>query len=119
MSVVEIPGAPVPKGRPRTYRDKRTGKTRTVTPQRTRDYEAHVARTYRAAGGEHLGNGPVRLELWVSNERVVVTVEPADAPTAKRPRGDLDNITKAVADALNGLAFDDDRQIVELAVRVA
>lgn len=119
MSTVEVPGAPVGKERARTYRDRRTGKTRTVTPQRTRDYEALVAAAWRAAGGEHHGKAPVRLELDVSAERVRVTVTAAEAPSVKRPRPDLDNIVKSVADALNGVAYDDDRQLVEIVVRVA
>lgn len=31
--------------------------------------------------------------------------------------GDIDNLFKAVADALNGVAYDDDSQIVEATVR--
>jgi Holliday junction resolvase RusA-like endonuclease len=33
-------------------------------------------------------------------------------------RGDLDNVVKAASDALNGVAFKDDRQVVELIARV-
>lgn len=36
-------------------------------------------------------------------------------PCTKRP--DADNIAKAILDALNGLAYDDDSQIVDLTVR--
>jgi Holliday junction resolvase RusA-like endonuclease len=47
--------------------------------------------------------GPVRVEVsfWRSSKR----------------RCDLDNLVKSVTDALNGLAYVDDQQIVELVAR--
>lgn len=91
-----IPGAPVPKARPRVVRG------HAFTPKRTRSYERKVRRCARAAGVRPLA-GPVSLalEVW-----------PAD-----HHRMDIDNIAKAVSDALNGLAYDDDSQVDLLTVR--
>ncbi len=52
-------------------------------------------------------------------------VRPATGPVslmvrvwATRPHGDVDNYLKGVADALNGIAYEDDRQVVEAHVKV-
>jgi crossover junction endodeoxyribonuclease RusA len=91
-----VPCEPVPKGRPRA------GRGRHYTPKRTRDYERSVAMFARMAGAEPIV-GPVRVEVsfWRSSKR----------------RCDLDNLVKSVTDALNGLAYADDQQIVELVAR--
>jgi len=93
----EIPGLPVPKGRPRM-----TAGGHVYTPPRTRNYEESVA-WHGRAGNLRFGDAPVsvRIELWV-----------------KHPlRGDLDNYAKAVLDGLVlGQVIDDDRQVVSLKV---
>lgn len=91
------PGDPVPKGRPRIFRG------HGVTPKRTRDAEKSL-REFAAwrMRGEGLDPfaGPLRVRLSFSR--------------ATARRCDLDNLAKLVLDALNGIAFVDDSQIVEL-----
>lgn len=41
-------------------------------------------------------------------------VEPVEVDEKSKLRGDLDNYTKLIADALNGVAWIDDRQVVKL-----
>jgi Holliday junction resolvase RusA-like endonuclease len=54
----------------------------------------------------------------MTDEVVYVTVEPWSEPqSAKLRRGDIDNYTKLICDALNGIAWRDDRQIAALTVR--
>lgn len=98
----EIPGDPVPKGRPRFSM---AGKPRTYTPRRTREYEEAVGWAYRSArsGGPH--GGPVVL-------RIAIRERPGR-------RGDIDNYAKAILDGLNGIAWIDDDQVVGLTVAVA
>lgn len=97
-----IPGVPVPKGRPRF------GKGRTYTPRKTLDYEnliKFVAIDSRNRHGWKLLSGPVKCTLRFYGAS---------------PKADLDNLIKIVFDGLNGLAFDDDRQVTELvASRIA
>lgn len=73
-----VEGQPVPKGRPRVT-DRGT-----ITPKRTREYEARVAEAARACMAA-AGDGPARLSVLVWTET--------------RRRLDLDNVLKAVADA--------------------
>jgi len=83
---------PVPKGRPRL------GRGHAYTPAATRAYEEHIAWAYKEAGGPlHEGLLDVTMVF-----------------RAQRWPGDLDNLVKAVLDALNGIAWRDDRQIREL-----
>lgn len=84
---LELPGVPVPKGRPR-----RGAGGRMFTPKRTRDYEQMVAWYARGSGLRFAV--PVELELVV---RLSVM------------RGDGDNYLKSVVDGLvkGGLLEDD------------
>ena len=93
-----IPGRPVPKGRPRI------GTSGTVyTPKPTRDYEETVAWAVRASRGRVDGPCEVSITLYLRPGR----------------RGDLDNYAKSILDgAEKGGAFGNDRDVVDLRVRV-
>jgi len=102
----EVPGPPVAKGRPRFSR------VGTFTPAKTVQFEERVALFAQAAGVELL-EGPVELEVWaywpcpISRRR-------KQNPRPEEPRTsapDGDNVLKAVTDALNGIAYQDDRQV--------
>ena len=85
----------------------RTG--RPYADPKTEADEKAVAGAYR---GEKL-EGAVRLEVHVY--RALPKARPKGVrsePDIIRP--DLDNIVKAVMDGLNGVAYDDDRQVVEI-----
>lgn len=107
-----IPGRPVPKGRPRMGRGGRV-----YTPSSTRAYEELVAAEWMAAGRPVLPPGPFELDcLFVfarpaSHYRTKARVLRPSAPVL--PREDLDNLVKIV-DALQGLAFSDDRLCARL-----
>lgn len=87
-----IPGPPVPLSRSRT----RNGQH--YLPRRSRLYRDTVQKVWMAAGRPSLGDEPFSMSARFHGAR-----------------GDLDNLVKAVLDALNGLAFDDDRQLVCIA----
>ncbi|KFF31671.1 RusA family crossover junction endodeoxyribonuclease [Bifidobacterium bombi] len=89
-----VPGEPVAKGRPQVY------KGHGVTPARTRTAERRVADEFKKAYPDATPlDGPVCVdaEFWMSHQG----------------RPDLDNLYKLVTDALNGLAYKDDSQIVD------
>lgn len=97
MTVIEIPGTPVPKQRPRL------ASGRVFTPPKTHAAEELIAWKARAAG------------VRISTSDVSVTA--GFYFTGKR-RGDIDNLVKTVLDALNGVAYVDDRQVVHLQAAV-
>ena len=110
---IHIPIRPVPKGRPRRARNGGM-----FTDPKTRAFERDVAfygRDAMALRGMMPIEGPIRAEVILEDDEVGVYIEPIDVEKSKL-RGDADNYAKAVLDALNGIAFMDDRQIQELKV---
>lgn len=85
---------PVAKERPRLTRYGGV-----YTPARTVEFERIIADAWREQQGETLIECPV--VLWV-NIGVV------------NMKKDIDNLVKSIADGLNGVAWLDDKQIVEL-----
>lgn len=113
-----IMGEPQGKGRP-----KFTKKGHTYTPEKTAAYEKAAALAYkRRYYGESFEKG-VPLEMRIRAHCKV----PQSASKAKRAdmlsgrirptkTPDADNIAKIICDALNGVAYHDDAQIVRIAV---
>lgn len=101
-----IIGRPQPKQRPRF------SKGHTYTPKKTVDYEKYVRECYITSGGKTLlGALKCRIEVFYSLPKSKLKLG-YDIPCMKRP--DIDNIIKIIFDSLNGVAYDDDSQIVEL-----
>lgn len=116
--VFEIPGEPTGKGRPR-YANIR-GMVRTYTPKKTRDYERHVQQCFRRTLGIRTPlEGPVSVEI-----RAAFAVPESLSAVRKRrcwggalrptKKPDIDNIAKIILDALNGIAYTDDSNVVDL-----
>jgi crossover junction endodeoxyribonuclease RusA len=90
-----IPGNPIPKARPRVVDG------RAFTPSRTKEYEALVREYARVAwGNREPWAGPVALTMLFFR--------------ATAHRADLDNLVKAVTDALQGVVYDNDAQVAIL-----
>lgn len=110
-----IPGEPCAKQRPRM-----TKVGHTYTPQKTVNYETLVKQLYITQGNERL-EGALKLTVnayfsipkSASKKKTLDMYESRIRPT-KRP--DWDNIGKIISDALNGLAYHDDSQIVAATV---
>ena len=121
MRYFVIHGEPVAKGRPRFNRA--TG--RAFTPQKTINYETLVKMEYMMAHDN--------LEPFPADTALSVTIEvylsiPKTTSKKKREqmlngeirptkKPDTDNCIKAVLDSLNGVAFQDDKSVVEIIAR--
>ena len=109
MSIIQfvVPGEPVPKARPRVTR------YGTYTPERTKAYEQAVYFAWKQQSGESFPTGVPLIAYVYAHFSIPRSIskkrrqEMVGKPHTKH-RGDLDNVVKAVLDALNGYAFPDD-----------
>lgn len=109
-------GNPQGKGRARTVRNKYTGKVHSFTPEKTQNYEDLIRWAYRDAGGKYFGEQPLRIDIAAyfpipqsfsktkRKQAFIGVLKPTKKP-------DCDNIIKVVLDALNGVAYHDDKQV--------
>lgn len=116
--IFEIIGEPVGKMRPRATN--KGGYVRMYTPTETVNYESFVKLSFVNAFPEHvLITKPIVMKIWVY-KRIADSI-----PAKKRElmlsgdlqvetKPDLDNIIKTICDALNNVAYVDDRLIVGL-----
>ena len=119
--VFEVPGDPKGKGRPRFARIGTF--TKVYTDKQTLNYEEHIAlMAKKAIGASDPLKRPVIVCLYVrlpipksySKSRAKACLEGLERP-CKKP--DIDNIAKSYLDAMNGIIFLDDTQVVELNVK--
>jgi len=104
-------GKPQGKARPRFTRQGRA-----YTPKNTVDYEGQIKQAYIAAGGAIIGamisnTAPIQIKITAYFKKA--KTNKMDFPTLKP---DADNIAKAVCDAINEIAYRDDKQITCLTV---
>jgi Holliday junction resolvase RusA-like endonuclease len=100
---------PKSKGRPRVTK---TGHA--FTPKETVEYEKKIAEAYKGPLFEE-GMLSMKLRFTVEGtEMMIERVEPdPNFPLPKgKLTGDIDNYAKSILDALNGVAYTDDKQIV-------
>ena len=113
-----VPGEPKGKGRPRATSI--NGMTRMYTPKTTKDGEAEVRSAALAAmAGMSPITGPVSVSIqikhairksWTKAKRQAALLNEI-VPTIK---SDMDNVLKLYFDALNGVAWIDDVQVVNV-----
>ena len=110
-----IMGRPQGKGRPRF-----TMTGHAYTPEKTREYERQVRQEYRLHAKEsHFSDRPVAVDILAFfpvpqkvNKQTRAQMERGEIFPTRKP--DCDNIIKIVCDALNGVAWRDDSQVVAL-----
>lgn len=117
MYKIYIPGEPVSKGRPRM-----TKRGHTYTPKKTVDYECMVQTLFQAKHGSPMLEVPILLQLDLyfgipksRSKAVRERMQQGLERPCKRP--DIDNCMKVVCDALNGIAYKDDSQIVAAVIQ--
>jgi Holliday junction resolvase RusA-like endonuclease len=116
----KIPGKVQAKQRPRFSKSGIV-----YTPKETRVYEDFVRVCYNDYANQYQWepyDGQLRAEI-----EVFIQVPKSDSKLKKqakiigeiRPtiKPDCDNLAKSILDSLNGLAYQDDRQIIELSVK--
>lgn len=115
-------GEPTGKGRPRFTSF--AGHARPYTPKKTEMAEAIIRCEYERQVGKLLnfGSVPVRLAIKAysgipkaASKAKRLEMELARILPTKKP--DIDNIVKLVMDSLNGVAWEDDKQVCTLEVR--
>jgi Holliday junction resolvase RusA-like endonuclease len=114
-----VPGVPVPKGRPRAFSSP-TG-IRMHTPKATKEYERKVQAEAGAAMRGTIPFGrPVSLYVaiflpipasWPKKRQTLARIEVIAATNPP----DVDNVLKAIKDGMNGIVYEDDSQVIEVA----
>jgi Holliday junction resolvase RusA-like endonuclease len=116
-----VPGPPHGKGRAKIV--KIGGFSRMATPKATVAYEGLIAlAAQEAMAGRPMLDGPVSAAIAIdcavpaswSAKKQRAALAGNLMPTTKP---DADNVVKAIFDGLNGVAFKDDVQVVDLRVR--
>lgn len=93
------------------------GYARIYTPKTTLNYENYIKECYlNSAKKQHFGNKPINVFISASFKAPKELSKYGESVKlfACMKHKDIDNIAKIVCDALNGVAYDDDKQIVNL-----
>lgn len=122
MAYFEIMGKPQGKARARTFYNPKLGRSQSLTPENTVLYENLVKQSFIAYENEtYFNNEPLVMDIYAyfpipksMSKKNREMISNGDMLPTKKP--DADNIAKVVCDALNGIAYRDDTQIVALHV---
>jgi Holliday junction resolvase RusA-like endonuclease len=111
-----IPGKPLGKQRPRVMRNGHT-----YTPDKTVNYETLVKQLYITEHFQKQLPGAIKATITAympipKSESKVRKEKMREGKIRPTKKPDWDNIGKIITDALNGLAYDDDKQIVDARV---
>lgn len=107
---IYVPGEPVAKARPRV------GKQNHIyTPKKTLAHESKIREEWRENYLDPPSKNLVSLSIrfYLTRPKKI----PKDFPEYPGKRPDIDNLIKTVLDALNGLAYEDDKQVIKIKAR--
>lgn len=123
-----VEGLPIGKQRPRATII--GGHAKIYTPKKTVSYEALVRSSFLSKyrkGLQQITNGYVKVEInvYYQLEKPHFIKHGINSEGQKKLRGeilptkkpDVDNIAKTILDALNGVIYRDDSQVVELVIK--
>ena len=117
-----IDGKPQGKARARTFYNPKLGRVQSMTPENTVLYENQIKHRYvQQAGARWFNKEPLAM--------YITAYYPIPKSTTKKDRQlicsgklyptkkpDADNVAKVICDALNGVAYGDDTQIIKLSI---
>lgn len=117
----EIPGKPQGKARARTFYNSKLNKMQSVTPANTVLYENLIKLMFRESYKGDMTLNPCKVEITALygipksySKKKIEEIRSGRLLPTKKP--DADNICKCVLDALNGLAYKDDTQVVDVRI---
>lgn len=127
MITFTVRGLPAPQGSKRAIRNRHTGRVALVeSSKRVAPWRADVRAAALAAMGDRLPLfGPLTVSLTFAlprpkghygSGRNVAVVRPS-APSYPAGKPDLDKLVRSTLDALTGVVFADDAQVVEVTAR--
>lgn len=88
----------------------RGGRSIAYTPAKTVKAEKEIADAWDGPMFE----GEIAVHIVVDTQGTAIIVERVDLETKSKLRGDIDNYIKTILDALNGVAWRDDSQVVKV-----
>ena len=118
----EVPGEPRGKGRPRFHRI--GNHVQTYTDGKTKTYEETIVAYYKKNSGGYKWPDAAVLEIDIvayypipksATKAAKAAMQAMQVKPTKKP--DIDNVIKAVLDALNGVAYKDDNRVVRVEAR--
>lgn len=104
-----VDGEPVAKARPRL-----TARGHIYTPPKTLKHERAIKEKFYAEYGKDFTPTDKAISVRVFFFLKKPARVPADFPPRPLKRPDIDNLIKTVLDALNGVLYQDDKQIVKI-----
>lgn len=124
MIEFDVVGTPAPQGSKRGFVNKYTGKVAMVesSSERVKSWRSDVRDAALKVAPDIAPRGPVAVRLWFrvarprghyGTGRNAESVKPS-APYHPAVKPDLDKIVRATLDALTGVLFADDCQVVDL-----
>lgn len=117
-TIIEVPTDPVAQPRPRATVV--AGRPRIYNPNTTKDYKQQILNLFVQVPGRIPEGVPVRviIEYFFSRPKSLQRKKDSDGTVLHTKKPDLDNLNKAVLDAISAAGFwHDDRQVVDLRSR--
>ena len=113
--IFTVKGEPHGKGRPRF--SSRGGHVHTYTPDTTAVYEQEIGLRYKAKYPKLHGDITIRVFAYYGIPKKTSRKDRAlmlDGFINPEKKTDIDNVIKSVLDGLNGIAYDDDKQVTDV-----
>lgn len=118
----EVMGEPRAKARARTFYNPKLGRMQSITPENTVLYENLIKASFLSSCDQkYFDKEPLEMCItaYFSIPKSTTKKDRTLIATGKKfpiKKPDADNIAKVICDALNGVAYGDDTQVVKLTI---